>query len=258
MTKRFADLHKRMHWCLDSSRLEPAPCRPRKERPMILECSECRTRYLVPDSAIGTGGRTVRCANCKHSWHQAPAAIPAVTKGEPRVIVPPVQAPPPPAPSPAPQYDPFAHAPPFRPRRNPARRWTAAAVIAGLSMTLGAVAILYSGAPGIARQLGLPIGDARTPLLFTSQAVERKPTLTGGELFAVSGQVMNPSNERQRVPNILAELRDDHGRLVYSWTITPEPRVLAPGATMDFNSGKLDVPANGRSLQFSFSGEDGA
>ena len=38
---------------------------------MILTCPACHTSYTVKDGAIPPHGRTVRCAACKHSWHQA-------------------------------------------------------------------------------------------------------------------------------------------------------------------------------------------
>src|ERR1043165_6709046 len=41
---------------------------------MILTCPSCGTQYVVKDGAIPPEGRQVRCASCKHSWHQdAPA-----------------------------------------------------------------------------------------------------------------------------------------------------------------------------------------
>ena len=39
---------------------------------MILTCPECGTQYVVKDGAIPPEGRQVRCAACKHSWHQDP------------------------------------------------------------------------------------------------------------------------------------------------------------------------------------------
>src|SRR4051812_44749340 len=41
---------------------------------MILTCPSCGTQYVVKDGAIPPGGRQVRCASCKHSWHQDPEA----------------------------------------------------------------------------------------------------------------------------------------------------------------------------------------
>ncbi len=39
---------------------------------MILTCPACDTKYVVKDDAIPPQGRQVRCAACKHSWHQDP------------------------------------------------------------------------------------------------------------------------------------------------------------------------------------------
>jgi predicted Zn finger-like uncharacterized protein len=39
---------------------------------MILTCPSCGTQYVVKDGAIPPEGRQVRCAACKHSWHQNP------------------------------------------------------------------------------------------------------------------------------------------------------------------------------------------
>ncbi|WP_267394884.1 MULTISPECIES: MJ0042-type zinc finger domain-containing protein [unclassified Sphingomonas] len=253
---------------------------------MILECPECSTRYLVPDSAIGIEGRTVRCANCRHSWFQDPAPLP-----------PPPPAPVAPLPMPAdanayadeiagdldgeapwqqpamlsrpaavspvaegpiitPDYEAFSQRPVTRPRRNTQRRSTIIAVVAGLLMLAGVAAILWVGAPGLLARVGLPVGAAESPLRIKDNPIERRELENGSELFAVSGQVTNPSGERQRVPDIRAELRDGQGRMVYSWTINPQQRTLPPGGSMLFNSAKLDVPANSKRLELSFAGED--
>jgi len=248
---------------------------------MILECTECETRYVIPDTAVGPEGRTVRCANCKHSWFQQPvpvlvldaqdevAADEDVEDGDvadeapepPRAPVaasipetPPLietTAIPDAARAPA-TFDAFAHQPPFRPRRNPARRWTIAAVVAGVAMLGATAAIVTTGAPRTASALFRPAVE--TPLRIVNRPVDRHD-YNGNEIFAISGTVLNPTDTRQPVPDIRADLRDAQHRIVYSWTIRPEATFLPPKGRVEFNSAKLDVPVNAKDLVLSFSGE---
>lgn len=232
---------------------------------MILECTECHTRYLVPDTAIGPDGRTVRCASCKHSWFQEGAAAadpddrseaPALAEA-PRIETPVADTPPPveqptPVESAAPSYDAFAHAPPFRARRNPAKRATVAALAAGVMMLAAFGGIVYSGAPGLASDLFQP--KAGTPLKIVSKPIDQH-VFNGNEIFAVSGTVLNPTDSPQPVPDIRADLRDSQRRIVFSWMIRPEATTLAPRGKLEFNSAKLDVPVNAKELVLSFSGE---
>ena len=124
---------------------------------MLLICPSCRTRYVVPDAAIGIGGRQVRCASCKHSWYQAAGEL-ELTGGNgmgsgaaPASRVP-IEEPAPPPITP-PRYDQhdderrssFAHEPPFRPRRNPAKIWTIAAVVFALLIAASVFAVWQSG-----------------------------------------------------------------------------------------------------------------
>ncbi|MBS0477962.1 MAG: zinc-ribbon domain-containing protein [Proteobacteria bacterium] len=226
---------------------------------MILECSQCHTRYLVPDTAVGPTGRTVRCANCRHSWFQQPAGAPP-----PDLDASIVQPSPAPVAAPLPEaapsyavadhdYDAFAHEPPFRPRRNPARRWTIAAMTAGALMLIATLALVFGNLPSFAAMLGLSLGG-ETPLRFVNlKKPDRRDLPNGSELFAIGGQVKNPTSQRQPVPDIRAELRDASDRLVYSWTIKPDQRSLAPGGTMNFDSAKLDVPSSSKTVKLSFS-----
>lgn len=289
--------------------------------PMIIACPACGTRYVVPDSAVGIDGRTVRCAKCRHSWFQegpAPAPPPAepVVEAAPPAPPPPVPAPEPepispappledvpqtavgqpdalqsepadpsvsvdkslpeeaPAPpplgyaepsaeaagwaAPATQWDhestesSFAHEPPFRPRRNPARIWTiAAALFAAVSLGIvGATA--WWGLPDWMPFAHPLFAEAQPGLRldFPAKQQDRHQLPDGTWYFGASGTVTNTSQVSRSVPPVLIVLRDARGRVVYNAEVQSPKRVLAPGETVSINEALVQIPKGAVKAEF--------
>lgn len=131
-----------------------------------------------------------------------------------------------------------------RPRRNPMRRWTIAAALVALIAIGATVAITLYGVPDALAQM-MPLGGADEPDLVIElpEAAQDHRTLPDGMIyFAANGTIVNPTDRAQRVPPILAELRDAQGRIVYSWVIAPPVDSLPPGERVGFSEAKVDIP----------------
>ena len=231
---------------------------------MIIACPACTTRYVVPDSAVGAEGRTVRCAKCRHSWFQepsAPASPAAAPVSPPTAVATAAQATTEaerprfvrttPAPEPA-GVSQFDAAPPFRRRRNPLKLWTWAAAIFAL-LAIGTIAaVSYWGLPDwvpVSRPT-FAMGQPDLQLDFPVDQQERRQLPNGTEYFSASGTITNIGGEAQDVPTILIVLRDARDRIVYSWEVQPPQRTLAPGESVNVNEAVTDVPRSAEFAEF--------
>ena len=62
----------------------------------------------------------------------------------------------------------------------------------------------------------------------------------GGVSAVYKREIAAAADPAQRVPPILAELRDAQGTIVYSWTIKPPVRMLPPNEKVNFSEVTFD------------------
>lgn len=204
---------------------------------MILTCTSCSKRYLVDPRALGAAGRNVRCANCGHTWFQAPpddapktfdlalAAAPepsvdgARARRERRVQLPAV---------------------PRSRSRGPIIAWTVAilaviGVVGGLIAMRAAVVELWPPAARLYAMIGYGPAVPGTGLALRNVTPSRGME-NGVPTLAVEGQVVNISPVVRAVPKLKVALRDHNDKELRAWTISVTKQRLLPGASVAFHT----------------------
>ncbi|MGE3623127.1 MAG: DUF3426 domain-containing protein [Bdellovibrionales bacterium] len=205
---------------------------------MILSCSSCQSRYLVPASHFAGGTRMVRCARCGHMWlaqmpdqpaaalaQQLSALAPA---DDVETRVPPVLRQLPAVPR---ESRSFLHSDWFLAglllvtslvmlwavldRQDIAERWP---VLEPLYETVG-LHIYHVGE-------GLSLRQVRSEIRFEG----------GISNLIVEGEIYNDTAEAQKIPDILAAAIGPDGKTMQSWQIDVSEATVAPGATVPFTS----------------------
>jgi predicted Zn finger-like uncharacterized protein len=204
---------------------------------MILACPTCRTRYEVDDEAINRPyGRTVRCANCGHSWHHA-APAPSIMRLRERLQA----TSPPPVITAEPRPAITAPTSPRRHHRS-GLGWVVLILLIGgaiVGAILGRdkVIALWPQAAQYYELVGLKSEPLGAGLDIASVTTTRNP-----DGLIVEGDIANKTAAPRSVPHLRVALRDaNQHELIFKIVDPPRERLL-PGETSHFVVGFLPAP----------------
>jgi len=231
---------------------------------MILTCTSCDTRYSVDGSKFPAAGRTVRCAKCGNSWHQAGEAAEPVS--EPQAVAvdqatpdTPVSEPVDGGFSPTRNFAPPSVVPepkaPLAPKLAIVAGWIGLFAVV-LLIAFAAVkyrqhiASIWPQSAGVYNGLGLPVNASG---LDFRKLDYRRETEDGQVVLAVSGEIINTSSRQLPVPQtVRVTLSGADKRELYHWTFKPNVTVLAPGQSAPFLTRLASPPSAARNLDVSF------
>ena len=230
---------------------------------MILTCPSCATSYFTPDEAIGPGGRTVRCKDCKHTWRatlEEPLELTASPPGvEPASFARRDEAPAESlAETPAPEL-PRA----FRARAEQQRRLRRAAAHGAIWAGIASSFVALLGAAWLFRievvelaprtaaayaAVGLTVNP--TGLEFEAITARAAPNDPGKVL--VSGALRNVREDERIAPPVRVALLDAHGAEIGHAVVRIDAAPVLPGKVQGFAAVIPDPGGKGEGVGVAF------
>ena len=227
---------------------------------MLVTCPKCEQKFKVPDSALGTKGRKLKCSSCEHKWHQMPAGAddPAPEAPAPKKKKK-AAAPEPAVEGPleeAEGYDrpgeemdppPLADVSRFRAVRGagpekPSRPYIlyallilAVAIPAGLFVARTTLVHAWPASALLYEKVGMPVPVPGEGLVLQNVYVQRRQEGTV-EVLEVHGEIRNPGELMISLPALRATVVAEGGQPLASWLFTTESYQLLPGEKTAFVS----------------------
>ena len=230
---------------------------------MILTCPSCATSYFTPDEAIGPGGRTVRCKDCKHTWRAtldeplelSVSSNPAETASFTPRDEPETESL---AETPAPEL-PRA----FRARAEQQRRLRRAAthgvvwagIASGFAALLGSAWLfrveVVEMAPRAA-QAYAAVGLTVNPTGLDFEAITARPLPSDPGKVLVSGALRNVRDDERTAPPVRVALLDAQGAEIGHAVVRIDAAPVLPGKVQGFAAVIADPGARGQGIGVDF------
>lgn len=225
---------------------------------MIIACPSCATKFDVGTVAFPAAGRKVKCARCGHVWlHGAVAATEApAAEPEPRLAA---AA----AGEPAASAAAAADAPPEMiwagsdiPRRRHGRGALVAVAVACFAVVLAgaivfreAIARAVPGTGPIYAALGFDINVVGIEFRRIEYEWSQED---GVKTLAVTGEIVNVTNEDRPVPKVRVALRGQGEQELHAWTFDAGLPVLKAGESHSFREVLAKPPTDAAALEVRF------
>jgi predicted Zn finger-like uncharacterized protein len=205
---------------------------------MILVCPTCRTRYKVDDETVSVpSGRTVRCANCGHSWHyMPPPPAPQLARLRERIQATAETSPLAAAPRPA------ITAPTPPRRRHSGLGWAVLILLIGGAVAAAiierdTIVALVPQAARFYEMVGL-----KTLPLGAGLDIANVVSTRNADGLIVEGDITNKLGTPRGVPHLRVALRDGNQKELVFKIVDPPRERLLPGEVSHFVVGFLPAP----------------